>query len=166
MWKTLAEKGACATWDVKPTAVYQPLLARAAAEKLLRVEDRVREKIDLLRAEVEAADERVSRAVRAAEASSPPVGPPEIWWTGARRREQGWRGRWEGGRGRGPRPGSRRSGRPRPGPGRPERAEPKPRFQSFSAAAEEEKVGGLGGSDVVAAIVFGLRSCPGPQGCP
>ena len=169
MWKTLAEKGACATWDVKPTAVYQPLLARAAAEKLLRVEDRVREKIDLLRAEVEAADERVSRAVRAAEAASLSL-PLDLRdlvdeARGVANKAGGAGGR--GGRGRGR--GRGRGGRGGRGRGRgdaePE-PEPKPRFQSFSATAEEEKVGGLGESDVVAAIVFGLRSVPGPKVVP
>ena len=166
MWKTLSEKGACATWDVKPTAVYRPLLARARAETLLRVEDRVSGKVEACRAEVKAADERVSRAIQAAEASSLSL-PSNLRDLVDEARgvanEAGGGGGGRGGRGRG-RGGRGRGGRGR-GRGNAE-PEPKPRFQSFSAAAEEEKVGGLGESDVVAAIVFGLRSVPGPKVVP
>lgn len=56
MRKTLVEKGVVATWEVKPTAMYRPLVTRATREKLLRVDDRVSEKVTALRATADAAE--------------------------------------------------------------------------------------------------------------
>ena len=63
MRKTLVEKGVVATWEVKPTAMYRPLVTRATREKLLRVDDRVSEKVTALRATADAAESRLKRSM-------------------------------------------------------------------------------------------------------
>jgi hypothetical protein len=164
MRKTLVEKGAVATWEVKPTAMYRPLVTRATREKLLRVDDRVSEKVTALRATADAAENRLKRStddVRTRRMEVP-HDVRELVETARgtntnpdpKPRKPGGRG-GRGGRGR----GRGKAGR------RDETSEPaaRPRFRSFAAADEEEKVGGLGESDLVAAIAFALRSTPGAK---
>ena len=164
MRKTLVEKGVVATWEVKPTAMYRPLVTRATREKLLRVDDRVSEKVTALRATADAAENRLKRStddVRTRRMEVP-HDVRELVETARgtntnpdpKPRKPGGRG-GRGGRGR----GRGKAGR------RDETSEPaaRPRFRSFAAADEEEKVGGLGESDLVAAIAFALRSTPGAK---
>ena len=163
MRKTLVEKGVVATWEVKPTAMYRPLVTRATREKLLRVDDRVSEKVAALRATADAAENRLKRAMDDVRTHRMEV-PHDVRElvetargtntnTNTKPRKPGGRG-GKGGRGRG-----------RGASGRDETSEPAapPRFRSFAAADEEEKVGGLGESDLVAAIAFALRSTPGAK---
>lgn len=164
MRKTLVEKGAVATWEVKPTAMYRPLVTRATREKLLRVDDRVTEKVTALRATADAAENRLKRSMDDVRTRRMEV-PHDVRElvetargtntnTNPKPRKPGGRG-GRGGRGR----GRGKAGR------RDETSEPaaRPRFRSFAAADEEEKVGGLGESDLVAAIAFALRSTPGAK---
>ena len=164
MRKTLVEKGAVATWEVKPTAMYRPLVTRATREKLLRVDDRVSEKVTALRATADAAESRLKRSMDDVRTRRMEV-PHDVRElvetargtnvnTNPKPRKPGGRG-GRGGRGR----GRGKAGR------RDETSEPaaRPRFRSFAAADEEEKVGGLGESDLVAAIAFALRSTPGAK---
>ena len=164
MRKTLVEKGVVATWEVKPTAMYRPLVTRATREKLLRVDDRVSEKVTALRATADAAENRLKRStddVRTRRMEVP-HDVRELVETARgtntnpdpKPRKPGGRG-GRGGRGR----GRGKAGRTE------ETSEPaaRPRFRSFAAADEEEKVGGLGESDLVAAIAFALRSTPGAK---
>ena len=164
MRKTLVEKGAVATWEVKPTAMYRPLVTRATREKLLRVDDRVSEKVTALRATADAAENRLKRSMDDVRTRRMEV-PHDVRElvetargtnvnTNPKPRKPGGRG-GRGGRGR----GRGKAGR------RDETSEPaaRPRFRSFAAADEEEKVGGLGESDLVAAIAFALRSTPGAK---
>ena len=164
MRKTLVEKGVVATWEVKPTAMYRPLVTRATREKLLRVDDRVSEKVTALRATADAAENRLKRStddVRTRRMEVP-HDVRELVETARgtntnpdpKPRKPGGRG-GRGGRGR----GRGKAGRTE------ETSEPaaRPRFRSFQAADEEEKVGGLGESDLVAAIAFALRSTPGAK---
>ena len=163
MRKTLVEKGVVATWEVKPTAMYRPLVTRATREKLLRVDDRVSEKVTALRATADAAENRLKRSTDDVRTRRMEV-PHDVRElvetargtntnTNTKPRKPGGRG-GKGGRGRG-----------RGASGRDETSEPAapPRFRSFAAADEEEKVGGLGESDLVAAIAFALRSTPGAK---
>ena len=164
MRKTLVEKGVVATWEVKPTAMYRPLVTRATREKLLRVDDRVSEKVTALRATADAAENRLKRSTDDVRTRRMEV-PHDVRElvetargtntnTNPKPRKPGGRG-GRGGRGR----GRGKAGR------RDETSEPaaRPRFRSFAAADEEEKVGGLGESDLVAAIAFALRSTPGAK---
>ena len=164
MRKTLVEKGAVATWEVKPTAMYRPLVTRATREKLLRVDDRVSEKVTALRATADAAESRLKRSMDDVRTRRMEV-PHDVRElvetargtntnTNPKPRKPGGRG-GRGGRGR----GRGKAGRTE------ETSEPaaRPRFRSFAAADEEEKVGGLGESDLVAAIAFALRSTPGAK---
>ena len=164
MRKTLVEKGVVATWEVKPTAMYRPLVTRATREKLLRVDDRVSEKVTALRATADAAESRLKRSMDDVRTRRMEV-PHDVRElvetargtnvnTNPKPRKPGGRG-GRGGRGR----GRGKAGR------RDETSEPaaRPRFRSFAAADEEEKVGGLGESDLVAAIAFALRSTPGAK---
>lgn len=164
MRKTLVEKGAVATWEVKPTAMYRPLVTRATREKLLRVDDRVSEKVTALRTTADAAENRLKRSMDDVRTRRMEV-PHDVRElvetargtntnTNPKPRKPGGRG-GRGGRGR----GRGKAGR------RDETSEPaaRPRFRSFAAADEEEKVGGLGESDLVAAIAFALRSTPGAK---
>ena len=164
MRKTLVEKGAVATWEVKPTAMYRPLVTRATREKLLRVDDRVSEKVTALRATADAAENRLKRSMDDVRTRrmEVPHDVRELVETARgtntnpdpKPRKPGGRG-GRGGRGR----GRGKAGR------RDETSEPaaRPRFRSFAAGDEEEKVGGLGESDLVAAIAFALRSTPGAK---
>lgn len=164
MRKTLVEKGVVATWEVKPTAMYRPLVTRATREKLLRVDDRVSEKVTALRATADAAENRLKRSMDDVRTRrmEVPHDVRELVETARgtntnpdpKPRKPGGRG-GRGGRGR----GRGKAGR------RDETSEPaaRPRFRSFAAADEEEKVGGLGESDLVAAIAFALRSTPGAK---
>ena len=164
MRKTLVEKGVVATWEVKPTAMYRPLVTRATREKLLRVDDRVSEKIEKLRATADAAENRLKRSMDDVQTRrmEVPHDVRELVETARgtntnpdpKPRKPGGRG-GRGGRGR----GRGKAGRTE------ETSEPaaRPRFRSFAAADEEEKVGGLGESDLVAAIAFALRSTPGAK---
>ena len=164
MRKTLVEKGVVATWEVKPTAMYRPLVTRATREKLLRVDDRVSEKVTALRATADAAESRLKRSMDDVRTRrmEVPHDVRELVETARgtntnpdpKPRKPGGRG-GRGGRGR----GRGKAGR------RDETSEPaaRPRFRSFAAADEEEKVGGLGESDLVAAIAFALRSTPGAK---
>ena len=164
MRKTLVEKGVVATWEVKPTAMYRPLVTRATREKLLRVDDRVSEKVTALRATADAAESRLKRSMDDVRTRrmEVPHDVRELVETARGKntnpdpkpRKPGGRG-GRGGRGR----GRGKAGR------RDETSEPaaRPRFRSFAAADEEEKVGGLGESDLVAAIAFALRSTPGAK---
>lgn len=164
MRKTLVEKGVVATWEVKPTAMYRPLVTRATREKLLRVDDRVTEKVTALRATADAAENRLKRSMDDVRTRrmEVPHDVRELVETARgtntnpdpKPRKPGGRG-GRGGRGR----GRGKAGR------RDETSEPaaRPRFRSFAAADEEEKVGGLGESDLVAAIAFALRSTPGAK---
>ena len=164
MRKTLVEKGVVATWEVKPTAMYRPLVTRATREKLLRVDDRVSEKVTALRTTADAAESRLKRSMDDVRKRRMEV-PHDVRElvetargtnanTNPKPRKPGGRG-GRGGRGR----GRGKAGR------RDETSEPaaRPRFRSFAAADEEEKVGGLGESDLVAAIAFALRSTPGAK---
>ena len=164
MRKTLVEKGVVATWEVKPTAMYRPLVTRATREKLLRVDDRVSEKVTALRATADAAENRLKRSTDDVRTRRMEV-PHDVRElvetargtnanTNPKPRKPGGRG-GRGGRGR----GRGKAGRTE------ETSEPaaRPRFRSFQAADEEEKVGGLGESDLVAAIAFALRSTPGAK---
>ena len=164
MRKTLVEKGVVATWEVKPTAMYRPLVTRATREKLLRVDDRVSEKVTALRATADAAENRLKRSMDDVQTRRMEV-PHDVRElvetargtnanTNPKPRKPGGRG-GRGGRGR----GRGKAGRTE------ETSEPaaRPRFRSFQAADEEEKVGGLGESDLVAAIAFALRSTPGAK---
>ena len=164
MRKTLVEKGVVATWEVKPTAMYRPLVTRATREKLLRVDDRVSEKVTALRTTADAAESRLKRSMDDVRTRrmEVPHDVRELVETARgtntnpdpKPRKPGGRG-GRGGRGR----GRGKAGR------RDETSEPaaRPRFRSFAAADEEEKVGGLGESDLVAAIAFALRSTPGAK---
>ena len=164
MRKTLVEKGVVATWEVKPTAMYRPLVTRATREKLLRVDDRVSEKVTALRATADAAESRLKRSMDDVRTRrmEVPHDVRELVETARgtntnpdpKPRKPGGRG-GRGGRGR----GRGKAGRTE------ETSEPaaRPRFRSFAAADEEEKVGGLGESDLVAAIAFALRSTPGAK---
>lgn len=164
MRKTLVEKGVVATWEVKPTAMYRPLVTRATREKLLRVDDRVSEKVTALRTTADAAENRLKRSMDDVRTRRMEV-PHDVRElvetargtntnTNPKPRKPGGRG-GRGGRGR----GRGKAGRTE------ETSEPaaRPRFRSFQAADEEEKVGGLGESDLVAAIAFALRSTPGAK---
>ena len=166
MRKTLVEKGVVATWEVKPTAMYRPLVTRATREKLLRVDDKVSEKVTALRATADAAESRLKRSTDDVQTRRMEV-PHDVRElvetargtntnanTNTKPRKPGGRG-GRGGRGR----GRGKAGRTE------ETSEPAapPRFRSFQAADEEEKVGGLGESDLVAAIAFALRSTPGAK---
>ena len=164
MRKTLVEKGVVATWEVKPTAMYRPLVTRATREKLLRVDDRVSEKVTALRTTADAAESRLKRSMDDVRKRRMEV-PHDVRElvetargtnanTNPKPRKPGGRG-GRGGRGR----GRGKAGRTE------ETSEPaaRPRFRSFQAADEEEKVGGLGESDLVAAIAFALRSTPGAK---
>ena len=164
MRKTLVEKGVVATWEGKPTAMYRPLVTRATREKLLRVDDRVSEKVTALRATADAAENRLKRSTDDVRTRRMEV-PHDVRElvetargtnanTNPKPRKPGGRG-GRGGRGR----GRGKAGRTE------ETSEPaaRPRFRSFQAADEEEKVGGLGESDLVAAIAFALRSTPGAK---
>jgi hypothetical protein len=164
MRKTLVEKGVVATWEVKPTAMYRPLVTRATREKLLRVDDRVSEKVTALRTTADAAENRLKRSMDDVRTRrmEVPHDVRELVETARgtntnpdpKPRKPGGRG-GRGGRGR----GRGKAGRT------DETSEPaaRPRFRSFAAADEEEKVGGLGESDLVAAIAFALRSTPGAK---
>jgi len=144
--------------------MYRPLVTRATREKLLRVDDRVSEKVTALRATADAAENRLKRStddVRTRRMEVP-HDVRELVETARgtntnpdpKPRKPGGRG-GRGGRGR----GRGKAGRTE------ETSEPaaRPRFRSFAAGDEEEKVGGLGESDLVAAIAFALRSTPGAK---